>query len=287
MQKRILILGATSFVATGLYEYLVENGYQVDCFSRGQEAKEQNFIRGDVFQISTNRFLSSTYDTVINYIVIKDGDINQNIEYIKSVISLCKSLNVKRLIHFSSIMVYDYQLEKANEKTAIEELERTYKKGYGEIKIAVDQYLISVKNSLPFETVIVRPGYVLADNRPCPFIKKVFSGISVIKGNKKSKQPIVRRDDIHVALQRIIETENNHDVYHFFPNDGMTKYQYAKQSVGGLILTMPELVFRKIPYFLSRFGIFPKSLYSRFEGMYIKTDFDSTETENKIQIKFR
>jgi nucleoside-diphosphate-sugar epimerase len=283
----LLLLGAHSFVATGLYETLLEKHYSLDVFSRGDENRNDNYVTGNVCSIASNQFFIHTYDVVINFIVLKDKTIEENIDYIKSVLEFCKSHKVKKLIHFSSIMVYDYRLKEVNETTPIETLDKTTKNGYGEIKIAVDQYLMSIKDTLPFELVFVRPGYVIADNRPCPFIKRLPMHFWVIKGNKKSKQPVVRRDDIHKALIKIIETENNDDVYLFLPNDNMSKYQYAKETVGGRIISLPEWLFKGIPYLLSKMKIIPASLYSRFEGMYIKTNFNSEQTETKLKIKFR
>lgn len=285
--NNILILGANSFVASGFYKLLDMNKYHVYLFSRGTENRCNNKITGDYLTISKNKLLDNNYNVVINFAVLKDKTLNDNINYIKEVIEFCKNHNVKKLIHFSSIMAYKYDLEEVNETTKIETLDNTLKKGYGEFKIGVDQYLLNLKEEVPFEIILVRPGYVLADNRPCPFIKKLPLKLSFIKGNKKSKQPIVKREDIHRALVRIIETENNLPVYHFFPNDGMTKYKYAKQTVGGIILTMPKCIFKYIPHILSKIGIMPQSLYSRFEGMYIESNFSSKLTEEKLNIKFK
>jgi nucleoside-diphosphate-sugar epimerase len=179
-------------------------------------------------------------------------------------------------------MVYGYQMKRVDETTTVETLDKTDKKGYRAIKIAVDQYLLSVKDTLPFELIFVRPGYVLANDRSCPFIKQLPMNLSLIKGNKKSKQPVVKREDIHKALIKIIETKNNGEIYLCFPNNGITKYQYAKETVGGLIITLPEWIFRGIPYILMKMKIIPLSMYSRFEGMYIKTEFDSSRTEYKL-----
>ena len=183
-------------------------------------------------------------------------------------------------------MNYSYGEKIITESTPIEKLSETFKKGYAEIKIAVDEYLLSVMDTLPFELVLIRPGYVLADDRPCPFIKQFPMGINIIKGNKKSKQPIVKREEIHQALLSIINTENNDSVYHFFPMDGMTKYIYARKHVGGVILTMPKWLFKDLPLLMCRMGLMSKALYSRFEGMYIESDFFSERTEKKINIKF-
>lgn len=284
---KILLLGTSSFVASGLYSKLKTANYCVDCFRRGEEKRESDVVFGDVYNLTQNKYISENYDTVINFAVIKDGDVQKNIGYIKSVLDFCKTHRVKKLIHFSSIMVYNNQLKEVDENTVIESATETAKKGYGEFKIAVDEYLISERKNLPFEVVLVRPGYVLADNRPCPFLKRLPFGISIIKGNKKSKQPIVKREDIHEALIRIIELPKNDPVYHFFPNDGMTKNRYAKQTVGGTILTLPKWIFNGIPSTLSKMSIIPKSLYRRFEGMYIETEFSSKRTEQTLNIKFR
>lgn len=283
----ILILGSSSFVAYGLYDLLKKTSYEVNCFKRGLNNKKGDFIMGDVFNLSDNPYTFSQYDVVINFILIKNDNLSENLKYINSVIEFCKSHKVKKLVHFSSIMVYNYSLINVNETTEIETLDNTLKRGYGEIKIGIDQYLLSQKNNLPFEVVLVRPGYVLADDRPCPFIKRLPLGLSIIKGNKKSKQPIVKREDIHKALVKIIETENNLPVYHFFPNDGMTKYKYAKNTVGGIILTIPKCIFKYIPFLFSKIGLISKSLYSRFEGMYIESNFSSKLTEEKLNIKFK
>ena len=282
----ILILGARSFVGQGLQQVLEGKHHRVELFSRGVEKWSENTIYGDYLRINANPYLSEEYDVVINLAVLKDQSIYDNVQYIRALIEFCRSHKVKKLIHFSSIMVYDYHLPVVDETTPSETRTATHKRGYGEIKIAVDEYLLSVRDTLSFEMVLVRPGYVLADNRPCPFIMNLPLGIHVIKGNKHSKQPIVRREDIHRALLAIIDKEKNEPVYHFFPSDGMTKYRYAKQTVGGLILTMPQWPFERIPYALAKLHLIPWALYSRFEGMYIYSDFHSIQTEQALNIHF-
>lgn len=285
--KEVLICGARAFVGKGLAQMLESKGYQVDLFSRGKEGRTGNVVYGDYAKIASNPFLKESYGYVINLAVIKDGTRDSNVDYIKSLTAFCSNHGVNKLIHFSTIMNYSYHLQTVTEDSPIETLDETDKKGYAEFKIAADQFLISVRDELPFEVVFVRPGYVLADNRPCPFIKRLPLGLSVIKGNRKSRQPIVRREDIHEALLKIIETKHNDKVYHFFPNNGMTKYRYAKETVCGIILTMPKWLFKGIPCLMSKMGIISKALYSRFDGMYIESDFDSSKTEQNLNIKFR
>ncbi len=284
--NKVLICGATSFVAKGIGILLQKNSFDIECFSHGDEEREGNVIKGSYLSISNNQQLASHYDVIINYAVIKDGTVESNLQYIKSLIELCKDKGVNKLIHFSSVMTYGYHVGRIDENTPIETLEETWKKGYGEFKIAVDQFLLSIKDSLPFEVILVRPGYVLADNSPCPFIKPLPLGFTLIKGDSKSKQPIVKREEIHEAILKIIETGNNLPVYHFFPNDCMTKYRFAKNQGYRRLIPMPKWLFKGVPYVLMKIGVMPKSLYSRFDGMYNESEFSSELTEKKLNIKF-
>lgn len=276
--KKILICGATSFVAKGFKELLIQQGFDVDTFGRKD---------GSYLEIDKNPMLADCYEAVVNFAVLKDQNIEDNVSYMKSLIEMCKQKQVKKLIHFSSIMVYSYHLGKLDENSPIDTVANTMMEGYGKIKIACDEFLNSVKQSLPFEVVMVRPGYVLADNRPAPFIKRLPCGVSVILGNKKSRQPIVKREDIHLALLKIIETDKNLPVYHLFQNNDITKYNFAKQTVGGLIFVLPKFIFEGLPRLMMKMGLMKKALYSRFDGMYNYNVASSTMTESKLNIKFK
>lgn len=276
--RKILICGATSFVAKGFKELLIQQGFDVDTFGRK---------KGSYLEIDKNPMLADSYEAVVNFAVLKDQSIEDNVSYMKSLVEMCKQKQVKKLIHFSSIMVYSYHLGKLDENSPIDKVANTMMEGYGKIKIACDEFLNSIKQSLPFEVVMVRPGYVLTDNRPAPFIKRLPCGVSVILGNKKSRQPIVKREDIHLALLKIIETDKNLSVYHLFQNNDITKYNFAKQTVGGLILVLPKFIFEGMPRLMMKMGLMKKALYSRFDGMYNYNVASSTMTESKLNIKFK
>lgn len=276
--RKILICGATSFVAKGFKKLLIQQGFDVDTFGRKD---------GSYLEIDKNPLLADSYEAVVNFAVLKDQGIEDNVSYMKSLVKMCKQKQVKKLIHFSSIMVYSYHLGKLDENSPIDTVANTMMEGYGKIKIACDEFLNSIKQSLPFEVVMVRPGYVLADNRPAPFIKRLPCGVSVILGNKKSRQPIVKREDIHLALLKIIETDKNLPVYHLFQNNDITKYNFAKQTVGGLIFVLPKFIFEGLPRLMMKMGMMKKALYSRFDGMYNYNVASSTMTESKLNIKFK
>lgn len=285
---KILILGASSFVANGFTDLLDNEDYEYDTFSQGDKpTRKGNLVRGKYIEIDSNPELAPVYDVVVNFAILKDASNEDNVKYLQSLVKMCKEHNVKKLIHFSSIMVYNRHQPEVNELTPIESSNNTRMKGYGMIKICTDEYLNSVRKTLPFELILVRPGFVLASGMGCPFIKQLIGPISIILGNKKSTMPIVQRDDIHKALVCIIKTKNNLPVYLFYPNNNMTKYRYAKLTVSGLILTLPKWLFNDLPYLIAKLHLIPWSIYSRFEGMYTDVKYSSAATENKLNIKFK
>jgi nucleoside-diphosphate-sugar epimerase len=281
---KVLIIGSSSFVASGLGSILIGAGFEVDYFTRGSvERKEGNKISGNILELASNVNFNDKYDIVINFVILKDNGTKENIEYITSLIDFCKQKNVKQFIYFSSIMVYANNEPFINEKTDIESL--TYKKGYGEVKIEVDKYLLEQRN-LPFKVSLVRPGYVLAEGRPCPFVKKLPLSISIIKGNRKSVQPIVKREDIHKALLNMIQLNSAELVYLFTPSTQTTKYEFAKQHFGGIILSLPKWLILGTSRLFLKLKVISPSLFVRVEGMYIESKYDSTYTEKVLNIKF-
>ena len=141
MEKKILICGHRSFVATGLINKFKTAGIDFDCFSRGKEERNGNVVTGDVFLMHQNSELSENYDTVVNYILLKRKSVEQNIQYCQSLLQFCKDKHVKNLIQISSISVYPNESLEVDETSAIEE-DYHNKGGYASIKVAVDHYLM-------------------------------------------------------------------------------------------------------------------------------------------------
>jgi nucleoside-diphosphate-sugar epimerase len=283
MIKKILLCGTRSFVATGLYETLIKAGFQVDCFTRGKEERNGDQVSGDVFKFANNPFLASHYDIVINFIVIKDGSLADNLQYAKEVVELCRIKTATRLVHISSIMVYDNNDPLINEKTELEQ--GTDKTGYGFVKIEVDRYLQSLEK-LPFSVSFIRPGYVLAADRTAPFIKRLPLGYVVIKGNRNSIMPIVRRETIHKAIVNVLELKDVKKTYLFTPSYKQTKYEFAKSMGHKRIISLPKWLILGTSKLFVRLGLLSKSFYVRIEGMYIESKYDSTQTEKELNIKF-
>jgi nucleoside-diphosphate-sugar epimerase len=280
---KILLCGNKSFVATGLQQKLLGEGFLVDSFSRGNEERNGFEVTGNVFKVSSNRYLADDYDVVINFIVLKDCSMDENLNYIKELINLCRIKHVKNLIHISSIMVYNNQESFIDENTIIEE--HTNKAGYGKIKISVDRYLLSLKN-INFKISFIRLGYVLTEDQQLPFIRKFPFGFSLIMGDKNSILPIVKRGVIHQAIANILQLRSLEPVYLFVPDGNKTKYEYAKEKLLNRYFFLPKWLILGVANFFTKKRLLSKSFYARLEGMFIETQYNSSKTQKLLDIKF-
>ena len=222
MSEKILICGHRSFVATGLGDVMSKHEINYDCFSRGETRRVGNVVTGDVMNMVANPELKR-YDTVINFIILKNASIDQNLAYIQSLLAFCKQIGVKHLIQISSIAVYPGDAEYVNENSELETVGN--KSGYAAIKLAVDKYLLEH----PVEGMhitFVRPGFVYAKNAEVSKAGLVVSkcGVHVLMGDKKTVLPKINRVDLHEALIRIALAEETNNVYLVFnSNAGQTK----------------------------------------------------------------
>ena len=72
--KKVLICGHRSFVATGLINELENNGISYDSFSRGEVKRDGEVVTGGVLNMADNDLLDE-YDTVVNYIIVKEQSV--------------------------------------------------------------------------------------------------------------------------------------------------------------------------------------------------------------------
>jgi hypothetical protein len=104
---KILILASSSFAATGLPESLTAAGHEVWTFNRSPLANAgPQDLSGRYEQLEDIAAQAlPTCDVLINYAIVKNGTIEQNIAMADLVMSAARRLGVKRFIHISSISV--------------------------------------------------------------------------------------------------------------------------------------------------------------------------------------
>lgn len=285
--KKILICGHRSFVATGLMQTLKDKGMDVDCFSRGEEERNDNVVTGDVTKIEKNQFLGS-YDTVINFIILKEKSIEENINYIQSLLSFCKTKGVKNLLQISSISVYSNEAIEVDENSEIEE-DYHNKGGYASIKVAVDRYLLS--NPVEGLNVsFVRPGYIYTKNREISkagiFVSKF--GLNVLLGDKKTTLPLINREVLHEALFRIIECRTKNKVYLILNKDKEegTKFKFVVNQWNVKPICLPHGLIMMTAKILTNIGVLKRRHYLKFVGLFKRTWFNSSESEKMLGMSF-
>lgn len=285
--KDILVCGHTSFVASGFQEKLSKNNISFDCFSRGEESRKDNVVKGDVFNLSNNKFLDS-YEAVINFILIKDASIEENINYIKSLLAFCEAKKIKKFVHISSISVYPNNAVKIDE---FSEIENDYhnKSGYGAIKTAVDNYL--EKNAPKnLDVVYVRPGYIYDDVSEISKvgIVKDLGPFSLLLGSKSSSLPAIHKDKLQDALVKISSKSFPNTVFLILDKDKTkaTKYHFTKRQWGKKLITVPEFPLFPAVKLLKKLKICPLSVSNKIEGLYKKTYFDSSLSEKELEMDF-
>ena len=283
--KKVLICGHRSFVATGLAKVLEQSEISYDCFSRGTEKRDGNIITGDVLDMPNNKFLDE-YDTVINYIILKNQSVDDNLAYIKSLLEFCKNKNVKHLLQISSISVYPNEATVVDEKSKIEE-DYHNKGGYASIKVAVDHYLMehTVDN---MSVSFIRPGYIYTKNRDISKAGILVSkfGLNILLGDRKTTLPLICRETIHQALVKIISQESKEPVYLLLNKEQNvgTKYNFVRNQWNVKPICLPYTPIMACVKILKKLGIFKQRHYLKFVGLFKRTWFNSEHTENILGI---
>lgn len=285
--EKILICGHKSFVATGLSDLLKKEGIHHDCFSRGEMSQKGNVITGPVMEMN-NSLLGDNYDTVINFIILKGKTVNENIEYIKSLLRFCQAKHVKNLIQISSISVYPNGAAYIDEYAEIEKDYRN-KGGYASIKVAVDHYLM---DNAPDElnVIFVRPGFVYTKNREISKSGILISkfGMNLLLGNKKTSLPLICRETLHEALVNLIKLKNKPKVCLIFNKDRVseTKYNFVRNQWDISPICLPSWFFLPIARILKFIGIFKERHYLKVIGLFKRTWYNSEATEKALGVSF-
>ena len=237
--------------------------------------------------MSQNELLGS-YDTVINFIILKNKSVEENLAYAESLLEFCKAKGVKHLIQISSISVYPNGADIVTEESAIEENYRN-KGGYASVKVAVDHYLMDN----PVEGMkisFVRPGFIYTKNHEISKAGILVStlGLNILLGGKKTTLPLVSREKVHEALVKIVQAEEKKAVYLLLnpdKEDG-TKYNFACRQWNINPITLPSWSILTAAKLLKAIGIFKENHYLKVVGLFKCTWFDSRETEKALNMSF-
>lgn len=202
---KVLICGHRSFLAQGVPEALAAAGHEVACFTRGAVGRNGNVVTGPVERMEDNPELNEDFDTVVNYILLKDEEIAPNVGYIQSLLKFCAKAHVKHLIHLSSISSYKASVKLVDEVAEVE-TDPSKKGSYGAPKTATDQYLLA-HTPANLKLTLLRPAFVLAPGLMSPIVgtaaRLPWNKLLVI-GNGQSAMPMTTRPMCTEAVVRLV-----------------------------------------------------------------------------------
>jgi nucleoside-diphosphate-sugar epimerase len=212
--RRVLVCGASSFVGKNLVGRLREAGHVVTRFGRGAIGKTVGAdgvvsITGPVDQMPANHVLTDAgpFDTLINFILLKDELVEPNQVFMQSLLTYCLERGVKHLIHISSCSVYAGDLRDANETSPVE-TDVTRKGPYAALKVAQDRFLLEKMPSIDkLNVTFVRPGFVLGPGLLDPIVgmaARLPWNKLLILGDAKNSLPVISRDLVDASLVQIV-----------------------------------------------------------------------------------
>jgi nucleoside-diphosphate-sugar epimerase len=256
--KRILLCGHRAFAAQGLAPLLEMEGHAVTCFSRGEPARHASCVTGPVSELHFNRLVGPAYDTIINYIVLRRESVEHNLDYLHSLVEICRRCAVQHLIHFSSVSAYRDDVSTYTENSPTKD-NFEHSEPYAALKIAADQYLM---RHLP-QTVklsLVRPACVLGENLPDPIGSDGWllgSGRILVLGAASRIRPVVCRDVLNRVIARLVADppRDIREVLLLVDPDSPTCQEYLQAccellGVGTRVVSRPPLFW--IPALLKR-----------------------------------
>lgn len=281
----ILICGHRAYAARGLKSVLEKQGHTVLEFSRGEMKREGNTVTGSVVEIDKNPLFKEDVDVVINFILLQNGSVEENENYIMALLQFCERHSVKRLVQISSISSYPNDAPLIKEDTPIDK-HVELKGGYGIIKTAADNLLEKEKDAEPFDIVFVRPGYIVASDNPHPFkgIAKFFgSKLAVLIGDKKATLPCIHRDMFHQCLAEIAIQDMPLCVYLLVEKNSSTKYSYFRSQSRAIVIPLPRWVFFLAADIAKSLHVFKKRHVCMVKGAFKVNRFDNSLTRNKLK----
>jgi len=202
---RILLCGHRAFAARGLVERLRADGHEVVCFSRGPLAGAAGVVSGPIDAIHENPHLQGRFDTVVNYILVKDGTIEDNLSYLDSLLELCRRAAVGHLVHISSVSVHRGSVRVVHESAEVE-TDPSRKGSYGGLKVATEAH-VRVKLPETIKLSLVRPGFVLGAGLENPIVGMAFRlpwNRLLLLGSARNHVPVTTRERLNEAVARVV-----------------------------------------------------------------------------------
>lgn len=202
---KILVLASSSFAAMNLPAALRAAGHEAWTFNRGRiDNAGAGDLHGGYDQLATiaSSAMGGGCDVLINYAIVKNGTIEQNIALTDQIMEAARSLGVKHFVHISSISVLPSITGVLNEDA--QAVAARWKGIYSRVKAAVETHVIQKWQHADLD--VVRPGFILAQGLVDSMVgtgKLLPTGHVLGLGNRQTVIMLIHRDTVDQALVKI------------------------------------------------------------------------------------
>lgn len=305
----VLVTGATGFLGRRIVAALSASGFRIRVLVRKTSRLEifekynVDIAVGDMGDLESLRHAFDGVDCVVHAAADTSGTVEGGktitIKGTQTIIDLCKTFGIKKLVYISSASVYGVAAykngDRVNEESPLERFPE--KRGaYSSAKFQAEQIVLEAMRQKECPIICLRPGTIYGPGGEIytpmmgfSFKNKLFLTI----GKGKFILPLVYVDNVADAVRAAMENTASHGkVFNLIDPYQLTKKQYIRLLLkkiypGALFLTLPyrilylfvyaqEVLFNIIhtPPFLTRYRLESSQKEIVYSGEKICTELD-------------
>jgi nucleoside-diphosphate-sugar epimerase len=253
MPKTCFITGATGCVGGHLAEACIEHGNTVRALARNGgdtkllENRRVHIVRGDLTDAALLRDALQGVEVVF-HCAAKVGDWGPvadyravNVEALRGLLDLCRSIPLQRFVHFSSLGVYAARHHYGTTET--EPLPAQHMDGYTQTKVEAEQLALSYQREHGVPVVVLRPGFIYGprDRTVLPrLVENLRAGrVRYLGGGERAMNTIYVGNLVEAALLAADKPSAVGQVFNLTDGEFVSKRRFIEGIADGLGVPRP------------------------------------------------
>ena len=254
--SKITIIGGAGFVGTNLCQHLADNqiSFEIIDIKQSRRFPEMSKI-ADVRDIDTLR-KAITGNVVVNLAAVHRDDVRDKSEYhhtnvdgASNIAQICSEKNIDKIIFTSTVAVYGFAKEGADETAQINPFN-----DYGKTKFEAEEIFRDWQSNNDNSLIIIRPTVIFGEgNRGNVFnlLNQIASGRFLMVGKGQNKKSMAYIGNVVAFLESAIKSEQNYALYNYVDTPDMDMNSLVRQV--HKTLKGHEGIGIRLPYWLGLF----------------------------------
>ena len=238
-QSKITVIGGAGFVGTNFCQQLTEMQipFEIIDIQKSQVFPEQ-CKTGDVRDIDSLR-KTITGNTIVNLAAVHRDDVHDiseyhktNVDGAKNISAVCLEKNIKKIVFISSVAVYGFGDEGADEKAPINPFNE-----YGKTKYSAEEVFRDWQLKKDNKLTIIRPAVVFGEgNRGNVYnlLNQINSGAFAMIGNGLNKKSMAYVKNLSAFLVKCIDSDEKYAAYNYVDTPDFTMNELVSLVRGKL-----------------------------------------------------